>query len=65
MIIAKVKNQNVNLCYDDVVSDSVKYLKIRFEFSDDWLGYTKTAIFHNERQDTTITVLMVSGEPLI
>ena len=64
MIIAKVKNQNVNLCYDEVVSDSVKYLKIRFEFSDDWLGYTKTAIFHNERQDTTITVLMVSGEPL-
>ena len=64
MIIARVKNQNVNLCYDDVVSDSVKYLKIRFEFSDDWSGYTKTAIFHNEQLDTTFTVLMASGEPL-
>ncbi|MBO4433042.1 MAG: hypothetical protein J5852_05875 [Clostridia bacterium] len=64
MIIAKVKNQNINLFYDDVVSNSVKYLKIRFEFSNDWSGYTKTAIFHNEYTDTTVTVLMVSGETL-
>ena len=64
MIISKVKNQSVNLYYDDVVSDSVKYLKIHFEFSDDWNGYTKTAIFHNENTDKTVTVLMVNGEPL-
>ncbi len=64
MIFAKVNNQSLNISYDGVVSDSVKYLKIHFEFSSDWDGYVKTAIFSNKEQDTAFTVLMVDGEPL-
>lgn len=64
MIICNVKNQITDLFYDDVVSDSVKYLKICFKFSDDWDSYIKTAIFRNDRADITITVLLEDGEPL-
>lgn len=64
MIFSKVNNQSLNLSYDEVVSDSVKYLKIGFEFSNEWNGYVKTAIFRNEGQDIAFSVLMVEGEPL-
>ena len=64
LIFSKVNNQTVELFYDDVVSDSVRYLKIGFEFSNDWQGYAKTAIFHNENENITITVLLLEGEPL-
>ena len=29
-----------------IVADSVKYLTVRFDFSDDWLNLTKTVIFY-------------------
>lgn len=64
MIFSKVNNQSISISYDEVVSDSVKYLKIGFDFSDEWDGYVKTAIFRNEQQNITNSVLMVAGEPL-
>ena len=50
-----------------IVADSVKYLTVRFDFSDDWLNLTKTVIFYcnncfNEKyalllnDDNTVTV---------
>ena len=58
MIVSNVNNQTLTLLYDGVVSDSVKHLKIQFEFSGEWDGYAKTAIFHNADKNITISVLL-------
>ena len=64
MIYSKINGQTAELTCDKVVSDSIKYLKIRFDFNEEWDGYVKTAVFHNESEDATVSVLMVDGEPL-
>lgn len=64
MIFAKINGQSIRIRYDEVVSDSVEYLKVKFEYSDDWTGYTKTAVFTNEALDKSVAVVMEEGSPL-
>lgn len=64
MIFAKISGQSVHIRYDEVVSDSVEYLKVKFEYSDDWQGYTKTAVFTNEALDKSVAVVLEEGSSL-
>ncbi len=64
MIFAKINGQSVRIRYDEVVSDSVEYLKVKFEYSDDWSGYTKTAVFTNETLDKSVAVVLEEGSSL-
>ena len=47
MIIANVTGQRLKLRGDNAVSDSVEYLKIRFETDSEWSDYDKTAVFRD------------------
>ncbi len=64
MIFAKINGQSVRIRNDEVVSDSVEYLKVKFEYSDDWQGYTKTAVFTNEALDKSVAVVLEEGSSL-
>jgi hypothetical protein len=48
MILIDVNKQSLIAKSFYVVEESVKYLKIKFSFSDDWNDYQKTAIFTSE-----------------
>ena len=45
MIDINVIGQRVTRKSADIVAESVRYLKVRFAFSEDWSDYSKTAIF--------------------
>ena len=42
--------------YQQTVSDSVRFERIRFKFPDSWSGYAKTAVFRHK--DTVINVIL-------
>ena len=48
MIYAKVKGQHISVCTDPIYSDSVNFLSLKLELSDEWNGYEVTAIFKGE-----------------
>ena len=56
MIKADVRGQALHLTSGTTVADSVKYLRIQFEFSEDWDGTDKTALFRHD--DETIGVVL-------
>jgi len=64
MIKAKIYNQNIKLDCESVASDSVKYLKIKFYEDEDWNGAVKTAVFKNEEQGKSVTVILEEGNDL-
>lgn len=48
MIEANFEGQEMSLQYDGVISDSIRFLKIHFNFDEYWDGFEKTAVFaHN------------------
>ena len=59
MIDINVIGQRVTVKSADIVAESVKYLKVRFAFSEDWSDYSKTAIFKGK--DGSIYQLLLSG----
>lgn len=63
MILAKVTGQSVHLQYDEVVSDSAKYLTASFEFDGSWDGYTKKAVFVSADGEQ-YSVILCDGNPL-
>ena len=50
MLKVKILPNNQILINESVVSDSVKHEKIKFDFSKEWEGYSKTAVFSYEDQ---------------
>ena len=50
MIKFKIKNQSLSIDTPIIVSDTIKYLTASFDFSSDWMGYTK--ILHAKNNDT-------------
>ena len=60
MIDINVIGQRVTVKSADIVAESVRYLKVRFAFSEDWSDYSKTAIFKGK--DGSIYQLLLSGE---
>ena len=51
MIEANFEGQQMSLQYDGVISDSIRFLKIRFNFDEYWDGFEKTAVFsHNNEK---------------
>ena len=51
MIEANFEGQLMSLQYDGVISDSIRFLKIRFNFDEYWDGFEKTAVFsHNNEK---------------
>ena len=63
MLIAKLNGQKLTVVSDTVVSDSVKYLTVRFEFSREWAGFLKTAIFFGN-DGSTYSVPMLEGNSM-
>ena len=63
MLIAKLNGQKLTVVSDTVVSDSVKYLTVRFEFSREWDGFLKTAIFFGN-DGSTYSVPMLEGNSM-
>lgn len=63
MLIAKLNGQKLTVASDTVVSDSVKYLTVRFEFSKEWDGYLKTAMFFGE-DGSNYSVPMLKGNSM-
>lgn len=48
MIEANFVGQEMSLQYDGIISDSIRFLKIHFNFDEYWDGFEKTAVFsHN------------------
>lgn len=62
MINAIVENSILRLYYEGVVSDSVRFLKIKFTFNSAWDGVAKTAIF--EYGDNKYYVAMLDGNSM-
>lgn len=54
MIIANVNNQILTLRVEGVVSDSVRFLTVKFNFNDTWRTKTKVAVFKSETKDYPI-----------
>lgn len=63
MIYAKAEGQKLYLSGENVVADSVKYLKIYFETDDEWIGYDITAVFTDYKKNS-YNVVLVDGNPL-
>ncbi len=59
MIKADVLDNGMVAVYQDTVSDSIKFEKIRFKFPVSWEGYTKTAVFRNG--NTVVSVVLNNG----
>ncbi len=62
MLKIDVNKQTIMLTADETVSDSVEYLKAKFTFSEDWDGFSKTAIF--AYGETAVSVVLNSENPL-
>lgn len=63
MLTLKISNQSAYIIPDEVVSDSIKHLAIRFEFSPEWEEYAKTAVFRHQSLESPVSlVLNESGE---
>lgn len=62
MIYVDVLNDGTVAAYENTVSDSVKFEKIKFKFPESWSGYTKTAVFNN--YDVTVNVVLDEGSEL-
>lgn len=56
MINADVFKDGRVAVYQQTVSDSVRFERIRFKFPDSWSGYAKTAVFRHK--DTVINVIL-------
>lgn len=63
MIDINVIGQRVTVKSADIVAESVKYLKVRFAFSEDWSDYSKTAIF--KRKDGSVYQVLINKETLV
>lgn len=63
MLIAKLNGQKLTVASDTVVSDSVKYLTVRFEFSKEWDEYSKTALFFGG-DGSVYSVPMIAGNSM-
>ena len=57
MIYVKVNGQQLESFSDQIYSDSVNYLTVRFDFFDDWKGYAVTALFRHQSGGTVSLVL--------
>lgn len=63
MLIAKLNGQALTVINERVVSDSIKYLKVKFCFDSSWEGYAKTALFCAEG-GTALGVTLLKGNNL-
>ena len=63
MLVARLNGQRIDVRNETVVSDSVKYLTVRFEYSKDWNDYTKTAVFF-ANDGSVYSVVMLEGNDL-
>jgi len=61
MIIANVVDQSLSLQYDGVISDSVRFLTVHFNFNSAWNDTAKTVIFKNGSQTYGIALLDGNG----
>lgn len=64
MIFAKINGQSIRALYDSVASDSVEFLRVKFEYSDEWNGFVKTVVFESESADKAVSVVLEDGNPL-
>ena len=62
MIRANVQDQTITLRYDDVISDSNRFLEIEFTFSSAWQSKTKVIVFKNS--DTELNVILLDGNSM-
>lgn len=58
MLTLKISNQSAYIIPDEVVSDSIKHLAMRFEFSNEWNGYAKTAVFRHTSLENPVTLVL-------
>lgn len=57
MIYAKVKGQQLDIFADRVYSDSINFLSVKYELSEEWNGYSVTAVFRNSSGKTVSVIL--------
>ena len=62
MIYIKVNEDGMLHTFDSTVSDGVKYETVKFDFPESWEGYTKTAVFSNEKN--MLSVILNGGGDL-
>ena len=62
MINIDVLNDGSIVSYQQTVSDSVKFEKVKFNFADNWSDYAKTAVFRNN--DIVVNVVLDPGSGL-
>ncbi|HCH28405.1 MAG TPA: hypothetical protein DEW35_02740 [Ruminococcaceae bacterium] len=57
LIKANIENQSLSLRFDEVISDSNRYLEIEFEYDSDWDDKTKIAVFKNDSDEFEVVLL--------
>ncbi len=57
MILIDVNGQSLFVRNPAIVEESVKYLKVYFDFTNDWDGYSKTAVFKGEEGEAYEVIL--------
>ena len=64
MIKAEIFDQKIKLDTENVVSDSVKFIKIKFFLDEAWNSAVKTAVFKNEELNVSAAVIFEEGNEL-
>lgn len=57
LIKATIENQSLSLRFDDVISDSNRFLEIEFEYDSVWDDKTKIAVFKNGSDEFEVVLL--------
>ena len=63
MLIARLNGQKITAISNTVVSDSMKFLTVRFECSKEWDSYAKTAVFFGA-DGSIVSVVLLEGNSL-
>lgn len=58
MIYSEIKGQKITTHQDTVVADSVNFLAVKFEFSKEWDGYTKTAVYSIPEKEISVYIVL-------
>ncbi|MCQ2455582.1 MAG: hypothetical protein MJ090_05540 [Clostridia bacterium] len=56
MIIATVTEQTISLEYSGIISDSVRFLTVKFVFDSTWDGTLKTAVFSHDGNEYNVVM---------
>ena len=58
MIYSEIKGQKIITHQDTVVADSINFLAMKFDFGEEWKGYSKTAVFYLPEKSISVYIVL-------